>query len=65
MAVANNSTTSNLKRGLGFVDLWSVGLGALGGIFTVIGPAVAEAGPGLFIAFIIAGVVATLLYELR
>ncbi|MCT1902393.1 APC family permease [Oceanobacillus sojae] len=62
MAVANNSTTSNLKRGLGFVDLWSVGVGALigGGIFTVIGPAVAEAGPGLFIAFIIAGVVATL-----
>ncbi|WP_040979544.1 APC family permease [Oceanobacillus jeddahense] len=62
MAVASNSTTSNLKRGLSFIDLWSVGVGALigGGIFTVIGPAVAQAGPGLFIAFIIAGLVATL-----
>lgn len=51
-----------LKRGLGFVDLWSVGVGALigGGIFTVIGPAVAQAGPALFIAFIIAGLVALL-----
>src|SRR5690606_11120509 len=39
-----------------------VGGGALigGGIFTVIGPAVAQAGPALFIAFIIAGVVALL-----
>lgn len=54
--------SSGLKRGLGFVDLWSVGVGALigGGIFTVIGPAVAQAGPALFIAFIIAGVVALL-----
>ncbi|WP_096185623.1 APC family permease [Evansella halocellulosilytica] len=54
--------SSRLKRGLGFVDLWSIGVGALigGGIFTVIGPAVAEAGAGLFIAFIIAGVVAIL-----
>lgn len=51
-----------LKRGLGFVDLWSVGVGALigGGIFTVIGPAVAQAGPALFVAFIIAGIVALL-----
>lgn len=54
--------TLQLKRGLGFVDLWSIGVGALigGGIFTVIGPAVAEAGPALFVAFIIAGVVALL-----
>ena len=54
--------TTGLKRGLGFVDLWSVGVGALigGGIFTVIGPAVAQAGPALFIAFIIAGIVALL-----
>src|SRR5690625_111326 len=54
--------TGGLKRGLGFVDLWSVGVGALigGGIFTVIGPAVAQAGPALFIAFVIAGVVAIL-----
>ena len=51
-----------LVRGLGFVDLWSVGVGALigGGIFTVIAPAVAQAGPALFVAFIIAGVVAIL-----
>jgi len=57
-----SSNSSGLKRGLGFVDLWSVGVGALigGGIFTVIGPAVAQAGPALFIAFIIAGVVALL-----
>lgn len=62
MAASNDSTTNNLKRGLGFVDLWSIGVGALigGGIFTVIGPAVAEAGTGLFIAFIIAGIVAIL-----
>lgn len=55
-------TPSGLKRGLGFVDLWSVGVGALigGGIFTVIAPAVAQAGPALFIAFIIAGLVALL-----
>ena len=53
---------SGLKRGLGFVDLWSVGVGALigGGIFTVIGPAVSQAGPALFVAFIIAGIVAIL-----
>ncbi|MBE1553217.1 APC family permease [Sporosarcina limicola] len=57
-----SANSSGLKRGLGFVDLWSVGVGALigGGIFTVIGPAVAQAGPALFIAFIIAGVVALL-----
>lgn len=57
-----SAETGKLKRGLGFLDLWNVGVGALigGGIFTVIGPAVAEAGPGLFIAFIVAGVVATL-----
>lgn len=61
-ASAIPSESSGLKRGLGFVDLWSVGVGALigGGIFTVIGPAVAQAGPALFIAFIIAGVVALL-----
>lgn len=62
--VLSNRTikTSGLKRGLSFVDLWSVGVGALigGGIFTVIAPAVAQAGPGLFIAFIIAGGVALL-----
>lgn len=53
---------NKLKRGLGFVDLWSIGVGALigGGIFTVIAPAVAQAGPALFIAFIIAGLVAIL-----
>ena len=52
--------SGKLKRGLGFVDLWSIGVGALigGGIFTVIGPAVAQAGPALFVAFIIAGLVA-------
>ncbi|MFD1173419.1 APC family permease [Oceanobacillus picturae] len=62
VVTTNNSTTSKLKRGLGFVDLWSIGVGALigGGIFTVIGPAVAEAGPALFIAFVIAGIVAIL-----
>ncbi|MEC5423374.1 amino acid permease [Virgibacillus sp. C22-A2] len=55
-------TSGKLKRGLGFVDLWSIGVGALigGGIFTVIGPAVAQAGPALFIAFVIAGIVAIL-----
>ncbi|MFA1821819.1 APC family permease [Virgibacillus oceani] len=54
--------SSKLKRGLGFVDLWSIGVGALigGGIFTVIGPAVAQAGPALFIAFVIAGIIAIL-----
>lgn len=57
-----STQSGKLRRGLGFVDLWSVGVGALigGGIFTVIGPAVAQAGPALFIAFIIAGVVALL-----
>lgn len=56
------TSRSGLRRGLGFVDLWSIGVGALigGGIFTVIGPAVAEAGPALFVAFLIAGVVAIL-----
>lgn len=54
--------SGSLKRGLGFVDLWSIGVGALigGGIFTVIGPAVAEAGPALFVAFLIAGIIAIL-----
>lgn len=54
--------SQKLKRGLNFVDLWSIGVGALigGGIFTVIGPAVTQAGPALFIAFIIAGIVAIL-----
>ncbi|WP_261133949.1 APC family permease [Bacillus sp. Marseille-Q3570] len=67
----NNSTTlhpnvdrqsSKLKRGLGFIDLWGIGVGALigGGIFTVIGPAVAQAGPALFVAFVIAGIIAIL-----
>lgn len=51
---------AGLRRGLSFVDLWSIGVGALigGGIFTVIAPAVAQAGPALFVAFVIAGVVA-------
>ncbi|MBT2644692.1 amino acid permease [Bacillus sp. ISL-41] len=55
-------TNGKLERGLGFVDLWSVGVGALigGGIFTVIGPAVAQAGAGLFVAFLIAGIIAIL-----
>jgi APA family basic amino acid/polyamine antiporter len=59
---SNEGSHSKLHRGLGFVDLWSVGVGALigGGIFTVIGPAVAQAGPALFVAFIIAGIVAIL-----
>lgn len=59
---ATQSGRGNLKRGLGFVDLWSIGVGALigGGIFTVIGPAVAEAGPALFVAFILAGAIAIL-----
>lgn len=54
--------SGQLKRGLSFVDLWSIGVGALigGGIFTVIAPAVAQAGPALFIAFIIAGIIAIL-----
>ena len=54
--------SGGLRRGLGFVDLWSIGVGALigGGIFTVIGPAVAQAGPALFVAFLIAGAVAIL-----
>ncbi|WP_449537969.1 APC family permease [Ferdinandcohnia sp. Marseille-Q9671] len=54
--------TGKLSRGLGFIDLWSVGVGALigGGIFTVIGPAVAQAGPALFVAFLIAGIIAIL-----
>lgn len=59
---AGTLNSGRLKRGLGFVDLWSIGVGALigGGIFTVIGPAVAQAGSALFIAFIIAGIVAIL-----
>lgn len=62
MSTASTTSSGTLRRGLGFVDLWSVGVGALvgGGIFTVIGPAVAEAGPALFIAFLIAGVTALL-----
>ncbi|OCA87738.1 hypothetical protein A8F94_07770 [Bacillus sp. FJAT-27225] len=56
------SEDGKLNRGLGFVDLWSVGVGALigGGIFTVIAPAVAQAGPALFVAFLIAGIIAIL-----
>lgn len=63
MQTGTTSVQSNkLKRGLGFVDLWSIGVGALigGGIFTVIGPAVAQAGPALFVAFVIAGAIAIL-----
>lgn len=62
MSASSVSSTGKLRRGLGFVDLWSIGVGALvgGGIFTVIGPAVAEAGPALFIAFLIAGLTALL-----
>lgn len=62
MSTTNAASSGTLRRGLGFVDLWSIGVGALvgGGIFTVIGPAVAEAGPALFIAFLIAGVTALL-----
>lgn len=59
---ADGAQGAKLSRGLGFIDLWSVGVGALigGGIFTVIGPAAAQAGPALFVAFLIAGVVALL-----
>jgi len=62
MSITSTASSGTLKRGLGFIDLWSVGVGALvgGGIFTVIGPAVAEAGPALFIAFLIAGITALL-----
>lgn len=51
-----------LVRSLGFTDLWSIGVGALvgGGIFTVIAPAINETGPSLFIAFLIAGLLAIL-----
>ncbi|SOC43757.1 APC family permease [Salinicoccus kekensis] len=50
----------SISRSLSFIDLWSIGVGALvgGGIFTVIGPAIAETGPALFIAFLIAGALA-------
>lgn len=62
--LSNNGSQKNvsLVRGLGFVDLWSIGVGALigGGIFTVIGPAVKQAGPALFVAFLIAGIIALL-----
>lgn len=55
-AAGNNK----IVRSLGFLDLWSIGVGALvgGGIFTVIGPAITETGPSLFIAFLIAGLIA-------
>lgn len=58
----STTTPDGLRRGLSFIDLWSIGVGALigGGIFTVIGPAAQQAGSGLFVAFIIAGVVAVL-----
>lgn len=58
----STSSGPGLRRGLSFVDLWSLGVGALigGGIFTVIAPAAAQAGPALFVAFIIAGAVAVL-----
>ena len=58
----NGAGHGQLHRSLGFVDLWSVGVGALigGGIFTVIAPAVAQAGPALFVAFLIAGIIAIL-----
>lgn len=55
------ATSSNkIVRSLGFLDLWSIGVGALvgGGIFTVIGPAITETGPSLFLAFLIAGLIA-------
>lgn len=62
MSSSKGGHSNQLKRGLSFVDLWSIGVGALigGGIFTVIGPAVSQAGPALFIAFIIAGAIAIL-----
>jgi APA family basic amino acid/polyamine antiporter len=62
MSPSVGNQSAKLKRSLGFVDLWSIGIGALigGGIFTVIGPAVAQAGPALFVAFIVAGAVAVL-----
>ena len=55
---ASNQRT--IVRSLGFVDLWSIGVGALvgGGIFTVIGPAVRETGASLFVAFLVAGLIA-------
>ncbi|GAK12388.1 APC family permease [Geomicrobium sp. JCM 19039] len=60
--MAASASQPKLARSLGFVDLWSIGIGALigGGIFTVIGPAVAEAGPALFVAFLVAGGIALL-----
>ncbi|MFD2829938.1 APC family permease [Corticicoccus populi] len=56
------SQKNSIVRSLGFTDLWSIGVGALvgGGIFTVIAPAISETGPSLFIAFLIAGILAIL-----
>lgn len=46
-----------LRRVLGWQDLIAIGLGTMigGGIFTTIGPGVAKAGPGIVIAFLLAG----------
>jgi len=47
-----------LQRSVGVLDLTALGLGAIigTGIFVVIGEAIGDAGPGIIVSFIIAGV---------
>jgi APA family basic amino acid/polyamine antiporter len=53
---------SGLTRRLSFFDLWSIGVASLigAGIFVLTGIAAGQAGPALFLSFLIAGTVATL-----
>lgn len=55
-------TPHTLSGRLSFLDLWSMGVASLigAGIFVLTGIAAGQAGPALFLSFLIAGVVATL-----
>jgi basic amino acid/polyamine antiporter, APA family len=59
---SSNAAGPGLSRRLSFFDLWSIGVASLigAGIFVLTGIAAGQAGPALFLSFLIAGVVATL-----
>jgi len=57
--MADTSTEgASLKRAVGAADLTALGIGAIigTGIFVVVGAGVAEAGPGVILAFVLAGI---------
>lgn len=57
-----SSSQKTLHGKLSFFDLWSIGVASLigAGIFVLTGIAAGQAGPALFLSFLIAGIVATL-----